>query len=106
MKVHLWLYTFVWCDTYTGKLYNDYGRFDITVTSTNVANVLKSLDNTYNLDWLKPHEGPTFKIGANTSILVEPEDKNAFISVLNKEGRVECWVTGLRWVNRVTRVKR
>ena len=92
MKVHLLFFTFVWCDVYTGKSYKDHGIFDITVTSAAVGDVLKSLDTTFSLDWLKPHEGATYTIGTKTSILVDPEDKDAFQTVLQEQGGINYTV--------------
>jgi len=84
IKPLLWLLAFVRSSSFTGKSYRDYGKFDITVTSEKVGNVLRTLDEKFSIDWLKPHEGPTYNIGTDLTLLVEPSDKNDVIKDLKR----------------------
>ena len=47
IKPLVWLLAFVRSETYIGKSYKDYGRFDITVTSEKVGNVLRNLEGNF-----------------------------------------------------------
>lgn len=61
--------------TYTGQSFDKYGIFEFDIRNEQVAKVVEILDGKYNLDWFKPHYGPSYKIGEKVQFLSEPENR-------------------------------
>jgi len=69
---------------YTGQSFENYGLYEFKISSEEASSVVENLDSKFQLNWLKPHEGPTYEVGQTVQFLTLPENREDIESSLEK----------------------